>query len=572
MTTIKQYQDNFYQLIEESRPRLTLYGEIDAMNNCDFTMPGSLQALSWIKNRKFVSIAPKVAIQGAIRLFASTMPRINIDPMSGLDKDWTISDKIERGVEWMFDQMNRRGEQTPYWKIIESAALYSAVTYQTEYLPHSLRGKTGPKYDELRRRSPFNFVVHHPGTVFPSWGKHGLEGVLLARMGTVQEMVDEYGMENPGIVKLLSRVQVASPRVNLRKINVQFYDYTDYEWRIIIVTMAGERKNFSNKIEDEVFVLLKERHGMGFINWVVVDTREPILKPLVDGEVWKNANILSTIQQSMFIALAAHPRYWTNTPSGKGAEIDYDDPNNSLDLKPGETAGNLDNPEIDPGLAKAVADIESQMFEATAPRVISSAEKLVEKGAAFSTINAIVQLGVSQLALARRTAEQAIEEGIYQMFRWIDMSQTPLFTRMARTDRGQNPSISLVPGALPRNAAENEVSFNLDELYIKVELQAQSLVDESGRINNAIQKYEKLGIAQATAMEEVGIDHPDHEQKARLAEEARGIMPQKAGGNNFPASQGIETSKGGVTAQQYAPAQTREKITGKTKAGEDIVQ
>lgn len=567
---MKHYQELAYQVIENAADRQKLYQNIRDIYDCNFTMPDALQRLAWIKNRKFVSIAPKVALQGAVRSFATNLPHINIDPMDGTDKAWEISDRLERGVEWMYDHMNRRGEQSAQWKIIESAVLYCAVAFQTEYLPHALKGKVGPQYDELRRRGLFNWVVQPIEAVFPSWGKHGLNHVVLAYMRTVQDVIDEFGMDNPGVVKLMEQIRNIDPRAALRKTYVQFYDFADIEWRVIWMTLAGERQSFSNIIDDNPCILLKEKHGLGFIPWVVVDNREPILKALVDGDVWRNANILNTIQQSMFIALASHPRYWTNTATGKGVTVDFDDPNNTLDLKPGETAGVMDNPQIDPGLAAAVAAIDAQIYEASAPRVISSAEKLAEKGAAFSTINAIVQLSLAQLALSKVTAERAIEEGIYQMFRWIQHSGLPLFTRMARTTRGQSPMLAIVPGPLGTNASPAEVSFDLSELYITVELQSQTLIDESGRINNAIQKYEKLGVSQATAMEEVGINHPDHEQKVRRDEELRGIVPQGKQTSNFPAAQGIQTSKGGVTAQQYSPFQGREQITSTTSSGDAV--
>lgn len=567
---IKDYQQIAYSLIENGKDKVKLYAEIDDINACKFTMPAALQNLSWIRNRKFVSVAPKIAIQGAVRTFATNAPSVRFYPVSGSDQDWAWADRMERMMEWLLDRINRQGPQSALWRIVEQASLYCAVAFQTEYLPQTLLGKVGPKYDEMRRRGPFNFVTHHPGTVFPTWTKGVLENVLLAYMRTVQDVIDEFGMTNPGVIKLMAKINSEQPRTNLRKMYVQFYDYTDTEHRCIWMTYAGVRQDFSNVLDDEAFVMLKEAHGMGFINWVIVDNKEPILKPLVEGEVWKNTNALNTIQQSMFIALAAHPRYWTNTPSGKGVQIDFDSGTNSADMKPGETMGVLPSPEIDPGLSAAVARMEQQIYESTAPRIISSAESLAEKGAAFSTINAIVQLSIAQLSLTQKTVEQALEEAIYQMFRWIEMSQIPLVARVSRFERGEEPGVILSAGQLPANAGPMEMAFQMENLFIDVKLQPQTLIDESGRINNAIQKYERLGVSQSTAMEEVGIQHPDHEQRMRAAEEMNGIVPG-GGGNFFPGAQGINTAGGGISAQQSSPSRMgREQVSGKTKKGDDV--
>lgn len=607
---IKYYQDIARAEIERCKERNELYQEIDDMIQMRYELPEALRKLPWIGNRKFISSAPRNAAMAATRTFSALLPTINIDPLFPDEKEWERVEKMEAAVEWHFKQLNQGRQKSTLWRIVESAVNYCAVSMQTEYLPYSRKGQTGKRISNVKKKGDFNFIVHHPSTVYPRWSNDGLECVVLAQSRTAQDILNQWGEENDGVKKMVAGIEEEAEEkgADLRTTEMVYFDYSDWEKRVIwcIESDGGSMEDLS--VAEDPYIIMNEKHKLKFLPWVVVDNEEPILKAVYP--TWENLNITKSIVFSKHIQLAGHPTYWVRKLSvNDSVEVNHDDPSQNLELTQGQDAGALPPPPLDPQLQKTEADLDSQIYQSSAASVLGSVERFAGASTPFSSINAVLQAALGQLGLAKLTAEQALTEGFHQVFRWIDHSGEPLKAYRSksksndRQDLMAGAQIAIMPGEAPEELDdENAIYFDPDELYITVKLQANTITDEQGRITNEINKIQHLGFSKQSAYENVGGMNFEQEQEQRAAEQlfdaeiqtqiqkkqmelqlwmegqqmqmqmqvqqmqqAQQMIPQNANqqmnqAGAFVGAEGMDTRGGGQAAQQMAPGVGREQI------------
>jgi len=166
MKKMNYYTGLMKEAIADDAGRIELYSKIDMHRTGGWQAPAALKALPWIKERKFASTKPADALDSGARTFASLMPKIAITPLSDHPGEYTRVEKLETALDWHFKRMNMNGSKTTHWRVLESAMRYCAVTMQTEYLPHTLRGQEKDKrIRAILRQSKFQWTVHHPSSV-----------------------------------------------------------------------------------------------------------------------------------------------------------------------------------------------------------------------------------------------------------------------------------------------------------------------------------------------------------------------------------------------------------------------
>lgn len=616
---IEYYQNIAYEEIQGKAERNEEYRKIDDMIAGEFELPEALRKLPWIGNRKFVSLAPRNAAQAATRVFSALLPSVNIDPLFPDEKEWERVEKMETAIEWHFKQLNQGRQKSVLWRVVESAVNYCNVSMQTEYLPYSRKGQTGKRIKSIKSKGDFNFIVHHPSTVYPRWSNDGLECVVLAQSRTLQDLIYQFGENNKGIKEYIEVLDSdeKTKGADYRTTEIVFYDYTDWEKRVI---WFSEGTDILSGSQDTPYVIMDEKHGLRFIPWVVVDNEEPLLKATYD--TWENANIIKTIVFSKHVQLAGHPSYWVKKLSAAdNVDINTDNPSQNLELVTGQEAGVLPPPPLDPQLQKTESDLDSQIYQSSAASVLGSVERFAGANTPFSSINAVLQAAMAQLGLAKLTAEQALTEGFHQIFRWIDHSKEPLMAYRSstknrdRADMQAGAQIAIMPGEAPETVEnENAIYFDPDELYITVDLKANTITDEQGRITNEINKVERLGSSKQSAYESLGGLNFEQEQEQRASEllfdaeiqmqiqkkqidlelykeqkslemqmmmqqqqmaQQQQMMPQdpnmatqdmrQAGA--FAGAEGFDMRNGGMPPQQSAPGVGREQITGQDSQG-----
>jgi hypothetical protein len=518
MKKLNYYAGLMKEAIASDKDRMKLYADIDMHRTGNWQTPAALKSLPWIKERKFASTKPADALDSGARTFASLMPKIAITPLSDDPREYARVEQLETALDWHFKRMNMNGSKTTHWRVLESAMRYCAVAMQTEYLPHTMKNQSGARVKAILRQSKFQWTVYHPSTVHSRRSKNLLEMAGLAIVRSAADLVDEFGEDNPGIMMMLEKLRDGRGRPaadRLMKTPVSYYDCTNWDDRCQMFKLNGGWTLDPEPNTKDLIELRLEEHKLPFIPWVVVDNEDPILKNAINTGLLDNQNIIRTILFSKGVGSAAESKTNIQTPDGTldGVSIDNTNPTQPMVTRPGVTVQELRGTPIDPQLSNLLQIMEGEVSSSSVTQVLSDANALDSRN--FSTANIKYRTAVAQLALARDCASRAEELGFYQMFEWLDYAKDkPLvaFREKGKTFQGD----ALSAGQEITITSED---FDLEHLYVKVELQEDSLMDEQSKWNIGVTQVDRFGMSRQVVAEELGVEnYALHEQK-RVAEE-----------------------------------------------------
>jgi hypothetical protein len=517
MKKLNYYAGLMKEAISNDKDRMKLYADIDMHRTGNWQTPAALKSLPWIKERKFASTKPADALDSGARTFASLMPKIAITPLSDDPREYGRVEQLETALDWHFKRMNMNGSKTTHWRVLESAMRYCAVAMQTEYLPHTMKNRTDAKTKAILRQSKFQWTVHHPSSVHSRRSKNILEMAGLCVVRSAQDLLDEFGEDNPGIMMMLEKLRDGRGRPaadRMTKTLYTYYDCTDWECRCQFIMPSGAEANTNPGGKDMIELGIKE-HKLPFIPWVVVDNEDPILKNAINTGLLDNQNIIRTILFSKGVGSAAESKTNIQTPDGTldGVSIDNTNPTQPMVTRPGVVVQELRGTPIDPQLSNLLQIMEGEVSSSSVTQVLSDANALDSRN--FSTANIKYRTAVAQLALARDCASRAEELGFYQMFEWLDYAKDkPL---VAFRDKGKTFQGDALPAGQEINITPDD--FDLEHLYVKVELQEDSLMDDQSKWNLGVNQVDRFGMSRQIVAEELGVEnYALHEQK-RVAEE-----------------------------------------------------
>ena len=609
---LRHYVDLVDKVFKASdvKEQINRFADIDKMLACEYDNPPSLQGLSWIGDRKLVSTAPADAANAATRTFASRQPIISVLPLSDMPEEYARAERVETALDWELMNMNTKGRKPIHWQIVESAMKYCKVALQVEYLPYMLKDRKKDGYVKaVLQASKFNWRIHHPGTVFCQDGPYGLpEFVVKKSKYPVNYLVSKYGKDNKGVRDMLASLDKKDIATQLDT-DVYFFDVTTWEDRVQWASMDEK---------GDAFEFMREEHNLPFLPWVVVDNEDPILKSVIDANLWNNANALRTIVFSKAIDMAAHPELWIATATGDltGVEIDNTNPSQPVVTDLNANVQQLRPPQIDQQLANVQQMADSEIFRTSVAQILASIED-IGRTATFSTVNAMLQAAISQLSLAQNAAERAEQLAFKQSLHWIAHSKIPLTMY-----RNKNKTVGdmtygrgsriMITG--PMDEVSDEMLGEVTEidpeyLYLEVKLQSISITDEQAQMTNAINKVDRLGASRAIVFDEYGYgDYAQHEAKRAIEDmteaekqaEIQRIMmaPQEEmqqrqmeqqmqmqqeqqqqvaienarlqGQTAFEGQQGFDPRAGMAPPMGAAPGMGREQVTGETFTGEGL--
>ena len=572
------------EMIAENRARDAIYKEIDEAHRAVFENDAELKALPWIQERKFVTTAPADALNAAIRTFAARMPSVEIQPLSDDPEEYERTEQMEELMKWDLTRMNLIGKKSPHWKIVEYSMKYCSVAIETAYLPYLYADKRNdPRIKEVLRSRNFRWTVHDPSNIYARESDDVLECIVNCDVLTAQQLIDRFGYDHPGVQEALKKIKKNDAKA-LNTTYFSFYDYADWYSRVMWVSENGGA-TYLNREAPTGIELMRKPRKLSFLPWVFVDNEEPILKQMVEAGLWRNVNILRTMQFSKAVDMAAHPEYWIQTPDGtlKNVSIDNQNPNQPLVSGPGVNVTQLRPPMIDPQMSQMVMTAEQEVFRTTVAQILASVEKYAGTQN-FSVVNAMLSAAIAQLSLAQMAAERAETMAVIQNFRWIDETDIPMvgfrtYTKGEGKERGREISIK-------------KGDFDPEYLYVTVKLQPATVMDKQTEINNAINKVERLGMSKRMAWDELqqqGFDLSQSQSAEEMlflsmlqakakqylmqpdlqAQAAQQAMQQGAEQTQFAGQQGMDTRGGGASAAM--PGQGREQLTGQTDAGQEIV-
>lgn len=611
--TLNYYAGLAKEAIANDKNKMALYNEIDMHRLGAWQAPAALRELPWIRDRKFASTKPADALDSGARTFATLLPDISIMPLSDEPQEYERVEQLETAIKWHYKRMNMHGKKTVHWKILESAMRYCSVAIQTEYLPHTLRGQEKNKRIEaVLRQSKFQWTVQHPANVHSRTSKNILEMALLGTVRTAQDLVDEFGEDNEGIIEMLEKLRDGRGRPDAKKLQAtlySYYDLTDWDNRVQWIVPNNGSMQVNPEPTKGVELRLRE-HEMPFIPWVIVDNEDPILKNAINTGLLDNLNILNTIEFSKAIESAAEIKKNIQTPDGTldGVQVDNSSASPTMVTRPGTTVQTLPSTPIDQQISIMRQRMESEASSSSVTQVLGDAAALESRN--FSTANIKYRTALAQLSLAKDCAARAEQMGFYQMFQWVDFAKDkPLIAFREKSKTFMGSELPAGQEIAVSNAEDlNGIGFDLEYLYIDVTLREDSLMDEQSKWNLGVTKIDRFGMSRQIVAEEQGVENYGlHEQKraaeelvlAKVQAEARLIMgeaeakvqammgqvqmqlqqaqmqaqqmaqqqPQNAvqdmnAGGSFAMNEGQDMRGGMMAAMQNAPGEGREQMNG----------
>jgi hypothetical protein len=627
------------QMLADNKEKMNLFARIDEAVDCLFEPDAAIKELPWVRGRHYGMTDISDARNTGVRTFATLMPQIEIAPLNDAQEEYERTDMAEQAWAWEFERMNRVGQKSVHEQIMEDAMSYHAVAFQTEYLPYKFKDrKKDPRVKAMLRSRCFNWIRHHPGTVYSRQSDYGLEAVAKVHPYSVQTLIDNFGEANPGVAKLMEKHRGAKRDELMRTLYV-LVDYMDWQNRAQFA-LSSPSGTVPSVVGDSDVVFLNEAHGLPFIPWVIVDKGDPIWKTVINSGKWTNMQYLNLIKFAKAVEQGTRSNLLVQTPDGtlKNVWIDPANPSNPIvTTLDGTIVRELSAAQIDPQLESMFQGMKSEVASSTVSHVLRDASQF--GNIPFSSVNQMVNLALGQLSRAKNAAGDAEAMGIYQGFEWIEHSGIPFAAYRPRTAdskvegksyNGRGGQIVIRPGAAP---GEEEISkmdekglallartvyFDLEALYVRVEMQSNNATDEQSRLNVVINAKDKLNMSTKEAWEKMGWTGYEINQNQRAIEvlqdaelqkevskimleleEIRTQMQERAmqrqqaqaqqaeqaamkqqqsqeaaalaqGGGQQPTMQGQDMRAGMNPAMMQAPGMTRERVSGQSMNGEDI--
>jgi hypothetical protein len=630
---VEQLAEVVQQVLHDDKQRDEMYEKIDDAVDAVFEPDPAIKQLPWVKNRHYAMTDIADARNTGVRTFATLMPQIEITPLNDEQAEYERTDMAEQALSWEFERMNRNGKKSIHDAILEDAMSYHAVAFQTEYLPYRFKGMAkDARMRAMLRQRAFSWIRHHPKTVHARWSDDLLESVVKVANYSVQELIEKFGRDNPGIARLLQDRPTATP-VELLKTHFTLIDWTDWQNRVIWAVPAGIA-NAQQKLPlaaqlsatSSQYVFMNEKHGLPFIPWVIVDKGNPLWEAVLKSGVWDNLQYMNLIRFAKSIELSTRSTLVIKTPDGtlRNVWVDFSNPSNPIvTALDGTIVENLNPAPIDPGLETMFQDASAKVASSTVSHVLRDITRF--SNAPFATVNQMVTMALGQLSRAKGAAADAEAAGFLHMFEWIEHSGIPFNAyrpegKDSKIDglyRGAGEQITIRPGAAPTaeevdNMSEAEykqlmrtVYFDLEALYIKVELQANSATDEQARLNVNINAVDKLGMSREMAWERMGWHSYKLAQNQRIQEtlleselqnevmrnnqevieqmrqeamqqlqqqQAERARASEMNGGQQPTMEGVDNRTGGNPMAMANPGATREALSGQTATGGQVMQ
>lgn len=500
MKTLSYFEGLAKESYEEAKPKRLMYAEIDKHRLGKWTPSPALSKLPFIQGHNFSSTQPADALDAGARTFATMMPKITITPLDTSQMAYEDAEKQETVLDWHLKRMNMWGRKSTHWKMLENAMYYCGVAFETEYLPFKYKGKKDdPRIKQLLNGSACRWTVHPFPSVSPLFSQYSMEAYTLTKSVNLQQVIYEYGQDNPGVQKIVSERFGGKTPTAQDLLNAKFtlVKVTDWKERAIwLTTQQGDAMNETFSTKDGI-TLLHEEHGLDFIPCVVADNEDPILKNAINTGLLDNLNNMRLINFCLAVKFAAMPQIDVTSADGtlRDVRMDQTNPLQPLSHTPSTKVDALPQPQPPQGMREKEMQLSDEVASSTVAKILADANRLMGSES-FSQANLAFTIALGSLSLARDAAERAYEMGLYQMYQWIDHAgDQPLIGY--RSKKSEN-------GARGETIMIQKGEFDLSSLYIDVALKEFSMLDKQAKVNLAITEVERLGYSRAVVAEELG--------------------------------------------------------------------
>jgi len=529
------FQELATDMIEADHPRDEMFQAMDAMWHAEWELPWEAANMSWL--HKVVSTDPHDAVRAGTRVLSSVEPRIKLQPTAPLRENMEKADSIERALGWHFKTAARRKRSSVLRDVVHSALLYDEIIAQVVYLPYQIKELESFKGEDKRmemalRYGPFSIIVRNPQHVNVRYSDYMPEGVLMRRVIRLHEAMNFWGSK----AKKLQRESGLKKNAGMNWVTI--FEYQDLDARVVWGSLHESANDPMVPNVQKGIEILREDHKIPFLPWIARaggsnlfpdEERVPLLYSIYQADQWETQNMIETFVASEAIAYAASPRYKKISASPDSIKVDHTEPGGSVDVFPGEDFVPLDNPRINDDLMLVGDRISNRIAKSTVPRVLQTGD--FPSGTAFATLNLATQSGVKSLNPYKELAEQALSDIFVQMLYWIDFAggddgETAFVSKPQEVQSDPtDPTAGIEQKPMAEQITIRPGDFDVETLFIDVELTPDVPTDRMSRINAASIAVDKLGYPRARGMEQSGVADPMQAMKEG-ATERKGLFEE----------------------------------------------
>ena len=470
-----------YTLNQERNDEFAAYDNMVALN---YDLPESLANRADIV--KFVDPGAHDAEKVAANIYDTYAPRWNVLPRGPQDKD--EAEKMERWLEWQMKRADMHGETEPSRITLLHALRYTRIAMQLDYLPYWLpkdKKRWNKQQKAAMKRGPFCVVVHHPSTVYYEMGSYGLRWVSTVSVVPAADVIDHWKAYESGDgagAKIKSAIkQIEQLLEDDEEATVVLVDYTDESKRYVACWYSESADITFEVLEDtksmDVIEIVNTENELPFINWSIsVGSSDSLLATLHKGHLWENTNLAETLKRTAAFRTAFQPK-GIETGVGEEIEVDYTGDVEKIVVPPGKNYQPLAAQSLDPMWNELSAQDRSLAASTTSTSNLTNLSG--GSNVQYATVQAIININLTQLVSYKRTWEKAWRELGYLAFQWIKFTGN---TEKAYRTTTKNDRV--VTGE-QIDIGPNE--FDEDSLYITVELNANNPTDKMQRVNEIAQ-------------------------------------------------------------------------------------
>jgi len=472
--------------------------KLDKDRNADFAAYDDMDDVSWefpfrlrTWERKQVSTAPHDALKTAYNIFDTNQPKWEILPYYG-PKDKDKAEERERWLEWNMMQANQHGDGEPFRKVLHHSSKYNMIAAQLEYLPYWLPPKKeqwSKEQNAAMQNGPFCITLHHPGTVYYQYGKYVLQWVARVVNVEASDVLEHWGVyasdktdDGKVIKKAIGKlVKMLEDDDEARVILV---DYSDYDKRSVVCWLTSGTTVSDTDMDtppDEMITIYDGENTLSFINWVIVSgDSTPLLYSIHKGAIWENTNLIKTIKTSNILRRGYSAIYkHRQGPSGKAMEVDFSSADPVIELAEGVQGEDVDvmQPQLlDPGFATLDAENQGEMAMSTGVRQLQAMES--PSNVQYATINAMIQLAMSQLEPYTRNAEKAMIGLAKLAFLWVAETGDTVRAYRMNTESNTRPQAQQI--------AMSRGKFDPEQLFISCKFTPNAPTDKMQLISEYV--------------------------------------------------------------------------------------
>jgi len=345
----------------------------------------------------------------ATNIFDTHNPKWDVIPRGPNDADNAA--KYEAWLTWHFGQANKHGSSEPFGAMFRNVNLYNRVVAQLEF-----HKEPGYAY------CPFQIIVHDPKAVVYEMGRNGPIWVSVVDNIAARDVRShwdafEKDKQTGSALKKIDKLIESDPEARLI-----YIDYTDDDIRYVLCWLTGDETladllDQSLAPKDEIVIVDKE-NKKGFVNWAIsVGTNDPLLYTLHKGGLWKNINQSETIKRFTAYRRAIYP-LGIETGVGEDIVVDFTaDGDSTIKVPPGKQFQQTIPPPLDPAFNELSAQDRALAQGSTGLSSLGAIQSA--SNVQFATINALIQLRLSQLEDNKRCFERAGEQLARIMFRYM---------------------------------------------------------------------------------------------------------------------------------------------------------